>query len=348
MPRICPACAGRIEDIERFQECSACHRNYHLDHRCPEHPRANMLVISPNQSSRPVSDRSSPIRTTIFRPIQSPTVAPAGQRPRIPALALTPRRNYRKPVAAGSALVVVLAVLALGVLTPVGLPFIGPEADSTRPAGETVRERSAPTSEDDAEVTNPPRPTNARDQDASNAIATRDARQELAELKFGPDSGRLAIESDADGPVTHASGVRLRDPMVRARLFTPSEAESEWDYGIAFRRTGEFREYRLIVTSGKEWFCDLIDGDPAQPVSRQSGTLTGVDTQAGEHNDLHLIVIGDVGYFFINDRYVATLDLSAKLEAGDVAVGSGFLPAHQSPGQSTKFENFEVAARSQG
>ncbi|MGH2531801.1 MAG: PHD finger domain-containing protein [Thermomicrobiales bacterium] len=346
MPRICPVCAGRIEDSERFQECSVCHRNYHLDHRCPEHPRANMLVISPSQIiRRPEAGQPASTRTTIFRPIQSPTTTPTGQRPRIPAPVLTPQRDYRKPIAAGTALVVVLAILAIGVLTPIGLPFVGSEADPTRPAGGLIRERST-TQEDDAEVSNPPRTTDARDQESSAAIAMRDAREEIAELKFGPDAGRLTIGPDATAPGTLASGVRLRDPMIRVRLFTPSEAERAWDYGITFRRTDENREYRLIMTSDKVWYCDLIDGDSSQPVSRQSGRLTGVDTEAGEHNDLHLIAIGDVGYFFINERYVATLDLSEKMEAGDVTIGAGFLPAHRSPGQSADFQDFEIAARS--
>ena len=52
--RICPACARAIPENQRYKVCSGCSRNYHLEHQCPEHPSASMLIIDPTKPPPPL------------------------------------------------------------------------------------------------------------------------------------------------------------------------------------------------------------------------------------------------------------------------------------------------------
>lgn len=55
-----------------------------------------------------------------------------------------------------------------------------------------------------------------------------------------------------------------------------------------------------------------------------------------------VIVIGDSGVFYVNDRFVASLDLSGLTEAGDVTVATDIATAHEIEGEVTRFEDFTV------
>jgi hypothetical protein len=55
-----------------------------------------------------------------------------------------------------------------------------------------------------------------------------------------------------------------------------------------------------------------------------------------------LVASGVKGYFAVNGGYFATLDLSARLVTGDVAVGSGYYNEDQLAGERTPFAGFEV------
>lgn len=50
----------------------------------------------------------------------------------------------------------------------------------------------------------------------------------------------------------------------------------------------------------------------------------------------------DAGHFAVNGQFVATLDLSARDTAGDVAVGAGYYAEDKLPGETAAYADFEV------
>jgi hypothetical protein len=55
-----------------------------------------------------------------------------------------------------------------------------------------------------------------------------------------------------------------------------------------------------------------------------------------------VIAIDETGYFFLNGAFADTLDLSARLEAGDLAVGTGFYGSDMQEGAETSYSHYSV------
>ncbi|HEY8448390.1 MAG TPA: hypothetical protein VIL01_14920 [Thermomicrobiales bacterium] len=134
------------------------------------------------------------------------------------------------------------------------------------------------------------------------------------------------------------AGVNARDFYVRVRFQNPYPAyEHLWDVGIAFRHTAPDEHYRLVVRSDGTWL--LANG--AAP-AEFFGPVPGLRTGPGQLNIIEMAVIGTTGYLAINGSFITTLDLSARLDAGDVWVGSGFYSDNAIQGVETLFDSFVV------
>ena len=70
---------------------------------------------------------------------------------------------------------------------------------------------------------------------------------------------------------------------------------------------------------------------------------TEIDIASTSYNTLRLIVTGATALFYVNDRYVATLDVSEKQVAGGVKIGTSFITGDYIAGRSTRYEGFSVA-----
>ncbi|MEN3335186.1 MAG: hypothetical protein V7641_4551 [Blastocatellia bacterium] len=92
---VCPQCARAISEDERYHLCSDCRRNYHLDHRCPMHPQAEMIL------SDSLGNEPSP---RVIRDIREPETARHSHipppHPPIRRRSTTGRRNIAQPTAA--------------------------------------------------------------------------------------------------------------------------------------------------------------------------------------------------------------------------------------------------------
>jgi hypothetical protein len=151
---------------------------------------------------------------------------------------------------------------------------------------------------------------------------------------FGPTSVELKHDPSDNQVKVERAGVSLRDFVVQAAFLNPySTTRGMWDYGFKFRGTGN-ASFRLIVTSKERWYL-LYPGEVNASQASQSGTLSNLDTSVGAGNNLVFIAIGVRGYFFVNGLFVDTLDLSAKTDAGDVSVGTGFYSGSEIEGEST-------------
>jgi hypothetical protein len=156
---------------------------------------------------------------------------------------------------------------------------------------------------------------------------------------FGPTSDSLKL--DAKSIATYSANVSTADFIASVLFDNPYDtAKAGWDYGISFRKVAKNTDYRLVVVSDSTWFLDY----GTESTDLQSGTLPkGVlITKASASNSILVIASGDSGLFFVNDVFIAKLDLSAHTDAGDVMVASGTLTKDFLAGASVKFTDFAV------
>jgi hypothetical protein len=158
---------------------------------------------------------------------------------------------------------------------------------------------------------------------------------------FGPRTGDLPHELD-DTIESIYAGVNLSNFVARATIINPYAATTHgWDFGFIFRQADVDEEMRLVVRSDGDWNLNNRRGDEDDFV--QEGQLgRTLDVAENGRNDLLLIASDETGWFFLNGQFIATLDLSARADFGDLALGTGFYAANEQAGASTGYEAFGV------
>ena len=160
-----------------------------------------------------------------------------------------------------------------------------------------------------------------------------------AKLVFGPTSKTLRHNLD-NTVITYDPSLSLRNFIVSIKFINPYDTSKtgSWDYGILFRNEYENDQYRLTILSNQSW--SLVDARTWTNVfSRNDKHLTAI---AGEENTIWLVVIDTKAYLFINGTYVQSLDVSAKLTAGDVSPATGLYYGNKTDKKTTKFYDFTV------
>ncbi len=180
----------------------------------------------------------------------------------------------------------------------------------------------------------------------SEAVGADPSRE--APVVFGPRSGSLPHNAGNDQLKGFEAGVWLRDFIAEATFYNPYDfREKRWTYGFGFRHTGPNNQYRLILlpSSGRgRWELQLVRGGPRPPQFEEiaSGEVPPLKLEPGAANTVVLVADGPSGELYVNGRHIATLNLSGKVEAGDVWVGIGFYRDTEITGRVTRFENFVV------
>ena len=72
------------------------------------------------------------------------------------------------------------------------------------------------------------------------------------------------------------------------------------------------------------------------------GDLLNLNLGANETNSVRLIAWGNVGYFFVNDVFIDTLDLSSNLDSGEIEVMTAFYFDHEIEGEATGYSDFLI------
>jgi hypothetical protein len=159
---------------------------------------------------------------------------------------------------------------------------------------------------------------------------------------FGPGSGSLNHEIDGFIEVSSA-GVDLRDFVAEAIFYTPHPAtRGGWDFGFLFRDGGVNEEFRLVIESDGDWSLEDLRGDSSHVDSIDSGHLTNLDVSEGGWNYLKLIALGNQGVFFVNDSFVAPLDLTSRTNSGDILLGTDLRSGNEIDGAVTDYEDFTI------
>ena len=162
---------------------------------------------------------------------------------------------------------------------------------------------------------------------------------------FGPVDGELRHDPSDEFIKTEYADVSVADMIVTATFVNPySASSSSWDYGFFIRDSGSGSSNRFIqavVTSERGWSLSWREGSDSPNTTIAGGTLTTFDTSAGGRNDLHIVAIGERGWFFVNGEFISSLDLSDVTGAGDIAVITGAFTGDEVSGAVTRFENFK-------
>ena len=96
------------------------------------------------------------------------------------------------------------------------------------------------------------------------------------------------------------------------------------------------------MTDDSRWFHYLREGSVNNERLVDSGRTAVLRRNEGESNELRVVAVDDWGWFFVNGRLVATLDLSGGPADGDVMAFSGYFNDNRVAGHSTRFRGFTV------
>ena len=131
--------------------------------------------------------------------------------------------------------------------------------------------------------------------------------------------------------------MRARDLVVEAEFVNPQG--SDWDYGFIIRNP-EFNRLEVIgMTDNAWWFHKTRDVGDDEYTNVADGYLSGTGISLLSRNHLLVMAIEGAGWFFVNDRLVAKLDLGHNQTSGRIGTMGDFFRSHQG---SPSFENFHV------
>ena len=128
---------------------------------------------------------------------------------------------------------------------------------------------------------------------------------------FGPLTQSLTHGNDSSLTTLDAH-VNVSNFVAEATFMNPYErAQKGWDYGFVFRSTGSNQQYRIWVDSDQNWYLRLLTG-PESSTDVKHGMLNNLDVSVPGSNKLAVVVVDSAAYFFVNDTYIDTLDVSVR------------------------------------
>ncbi|MCL4267807.1 MAG: protein kinase [Anaerolineae bacterium] len=159
---------------------------------------------------------------------------------------------------------------------------------------------------------------------------------------FPASSGELPHDPGDNTIEMYYPGISTDNLVLNVHFLNPYPTQTGgWDFGVTFRQEEPDEELRLVVRSDGLWNLNnrSLDGDEFIQEGDVSGML---DLQPNEANQLTLIAVDDRGIFFLNEEFVAILDLSTRQNEGELALGTGFYTANERQNASTQYEDFAV------
>ena len=175
-------------------------------------------------------------------------------------------------------------------------------------------------------------------------IATLEARASKA---YGPFSGKLLHEPSADfaqALAAHLPSKKLpfQNFIAEATFVNPYPASrAAWDYGFFFREQPGLGYDGFFVTSEKVWQAFYNTGSQSDH-EIERGQVPGLDVSDGGSNRIRLVCSGNDAMLFINDAFIASFDLSAGPDSGQILIGTGFTRGREIEGAQTPFQAFTV------
>ena len=162
---------------------------------------------------------------------------------------------------------------------------------------------------------------------------------------FGPWPGHIhhdASDTSMEVVRTDAHGINV---VTEATFINPYDgATNAFSYGFLLRVNYVDPVFAFIVHSNGGWTIRQRSGGASQVLA--SGTLTNLNTGAGQANDLRAVAIGEYGGLSVNDEAVTGPDgsvlipLGPHVHAGEVWIVNGYFVGTEVAGAITHFEDF--------
>lgn len=145
------------------------------------------------------------------------------------------------------------------------------------------------------------------------------------------------------------SGVSLRNFVAEAKLFNPADPKvNTWDYGFILREVGRNRQYWLVVNwdgTFRLFYPTLNpDGSRLGEVNYTRGSIKNWDASPTGSNQLRVVVNDKLGYFFVNNEFVSTLDVSEKNDQGNVGLCTAAYTPDDFSGLAVRFKDFIISS----
>ena len=157
--------------------------------------------------------------------------------------------------------------------------------------------------------------------------------------RYGPAAGKLESEEEPGKITTHGSGVRTRDLVAEAEFINPQG--KDWGYGFMIRNSTSNHLDVVLLTGKSQWFHYTLGVGDDEYTIKASGRLSDAGISLLSRNHLLVIAFNESGWFFVNDRLAAKLDLGHNQVSGGISAMGDFFLDHQG---SPSFENFNVWA----
>ncbi len=153
---------------------------------------------------------------------------------------------------------------------------------------------------------------------------------------FGPVDD--ALIHGAESVTFYRTDITVTDFVARVECIAPqTEPDGFWDCGFVFRDTRSPDHFRVVYVSDGYWFQSIGSNEPLL-----SGTDAPAARTPGAKVTLNLIVIGNEGYFGVNDQFVSKLDLSDLPGPGMIDLASAFFNDTYIEGGSVDFDDLIV------
>ena len=180
---------------------------------------------------------------------------------------------------------------------------------------------------------------------AIQATVTAEARQTQSSITpTSPPQLVYSLQND-EIPITSNqerfhSGKIMENFMAKVTFHTPYSADvSTWSAGIIF---GDNNKIILHSFDSGQWAFQTA----IRPNSNKLNLPTSLLLQEGEQNTLTLLVFEDKGCFFVNDQFVADLDLENLNTSGQISLVTHYYAGDSLPNEEVplEFSDFEIYA----
>jgi hypothetical protein len=160
----------------------------------------------------------------------------------------------------------------------------------------------------------------------------------------GPDKGNF-LHVVPGIPVAVADKVDQRDFIAEVRFYNPHNLPSDgWIYRLGFRSTGSGTYYLSLyfMDNGESSWILFLDTPQKRDAILARRILPNLNILPDGANQLRLEAEGESGRLWVNDEYVATLDISKWSAAGDIWVDATNRASSSDENWSARFDDFTV------
>lgn len=339
--------AMRLEPSQRFQSAAEF--------------KAALTRTDPTMMVKPVPEAY--VRPAVQAPSYPGSHAPAQPAPQVPVKSAPRKKSRRIGLWIGIVLVVVfclIPILGFAVLVANETRVLMQQtADAQLQSTLDERVRTTSTAQAYATATEKAKANARFATSTAQALATSTSRavateqgllsyvaslQAASSLAYGPTSGSLTHSPEDDLIEVADAAVNLRDFIVDVTFTNPySPGENGWDYGFIFRHEDQNTQFRFVIRSNKTWELLNNTGDPDGSAVDQ-GDLADLNVAENGTNYVRLVCQGEKGLFFLNGVFISEVDLTARMNSGDIYLATGIYSGDEVAGKSTGYSDFTIWA----